>query len=61
MIMDELGDNYRVIKFLNEGGFGKAYLCEDRRTSEQCVVKVGITWIRRWIRSNLPGFIMKLS
>ena len=49
MMMDELGDNYRVIKFLNEGGFGKAYLCEDRRTSEQCVVKVSIMSCLRFV------------
>lgn len=39
--MADLGDNYRIVKFLSEGGFGKAYLCEDIRSDDQCVVKVG--------------------
>lgn len=39
--MADLGDNYQVVRFLSESGFRKAYLCEDIRADDQCVVKVG--------------------
>ena len=49
-------DNYTIIKFLNEGSYGKIYLVEHNYTKDKYALKtINIEGIDRYNKISAPG------